>query len=158
MKPKANIYLYLAIITIMLFAILWSLLAMEDLESKLLPLMIGSVVFLLTAAGLLNEIRARRKQREAATAKEKGENVAAQEPLRHSLVNLGWVVAFLLGIYLLGYVVAIAIFVLAYMKRLGTRWHIAVIWAILAAAFIYTGFEFGLQIPLYRGLLFSWMS
>lgn len=87
--------------------------------------------------------------------KEKEQSKAAQEPLVRSLVNFGWVVAFLLGIYLLGYITAITIFVLAYMRWLGTSWRMALFFAILAVACIYAGFEFGLQIKLYRGLLFS---
>lgn len=148
MKSKANLYLYLVTMAIMLFTVLYSLFGMAEFESKLLPVMIGSVVLLLAGGGLLSEIRARAMQPEG----------AAQEPLPRSLVNLGWVVGFLLGIYLLGYVVAILLFVLAYMKWLGTGWHLAVAFAVLTAAFIYAGFEIGLQLQLYRGLLFGWLS
>lgn len=53
MRSKANIYLYLVILAMMSFGVIFALLSMEELEAKLLPVMFGGIVGLLTVAGLL---------------------------------------------------------------------------------------------------------
>lgn len=160
MKPKTNTVVFSVLAVILLFYVLWAVFAMPVLESKLLPITIGGITLLLTVIGLVQaicaEFKPRKESAAEAVAPEKGGGEAKGEPWGLSLINFSWVLGFLLGIYLLGYIIAIGIFVLAYMRRLGTKWRTAAICAVVIPALIYAGFEIGLQLPLYRGLLFSW--
>ena len=162
MKLKTNTVVYSALEAILLFYVLWAVFAIPALESKLLPIAIGGVTLALSTVGLVRAIRVEFKQRKEALGKiaasGKGKDEEEMEPWLGSLINFGWVLGFLLGIYLLGYVIAILVFTLAYMKRLGTRWRTAAIGAVLVTALIYAGFELGLQLPLYRGLFLDMLG
>jgi hypothetical protein len=82
----------------------------------------------------------------------------ARETWGGYLVNLSWLAGFLVGIYGLGYILSIPVFVLAYMRWLGTRWRGAVFSSIVSTVFIYAVFEIGLELELHRGLLFVWLG
>ena len=58
----------------------------------------------------------------------------------------------------MGFIVAIPVFVFAYMKTHGEGWIFAIIAAALTAAAIYGVFEIALKAELYQGILFIWLS
>ncbi len=154
MKIRGSSYFLIVIMIIMLVIIGLSL-RMEYFESKLLPLVIGSAVFVLAAIGLGREIMAG-GEREATVAR--GETTTREETRegwRGYLLAGAWVAGFFLAIYLLGFIIAIPVFILAYMKSHGTRWLAAIAFAILSPLVIYGVFELALRVILYRGLLFS---
>lgn len=155
MKLKGSSYFLIFIMVSMLVVIIASL-RMEYYESKLLPLLISGVVFILAGMGLRNEIMAKDGQQTKAIEDETGGVVETKGGWRGNLVAGAWLVGFFLAIYLIGFVVAIPLFVLAYMKSHGTRWLVAITSAVLTTAFIYGIFEFALKVDLYRGLLFSY--
>ena len=156
MKIKGSSYFFMVIMAFMLVAIGLSL-RMEYFESKLLPLVIGGAVFVLSAIGLWREILAGKKQEAAVTEGDttKVTEEEAKESWRGYLLAGAWVVGFFLGIYLVGFVIAIPVFVLFYMKSHGTRWLVAITFAALTTVLIYGVFEFALGVDLYRGLFFS---
>ena len=158
MKLRANSYVYIIIILLMLFVVLWSLLRMESFESKLLPLLFGSIVFILAVIGLGNEILAGGKPKTTATESQASKREETGERWGGYLANGSWLAGFILGIYLLGFIIAIPLFVLSYMKWLGTRWITAIIWSIVSPAIIYGVFEVALDVDLYRGLLLTWLG
>ena len=69
-----------------------------------------------------------------------------------------WIAGFVLGIYLLSFIIAIPLFMLSYMRWLGTSWRTTIIFTLLTPAIIYGAFEVALRIELYRGLLFTWLG
>ena len=149
MKANGNIYLYIVIMVII--GILMGLsLTMEDIQTKLLPLMLGGIILVLAAVGLWGELKRRVKSAATGTGGEK-----AREGWRKLLLNLAWVMGFFLGIYLLGFFIAIPLFVLGYMKWLGVKWRPATIYAILTLGIVYAVFGLALKVELYRGLLFT---
>ena len=155
MKLTGDAGVYLFILTVSVFMIVWSLFGVDyRFESKLLPVLIGSIVALLAAMGLYNEVRTE-KLHEAASGMD---GVFAQESWRGYLVHFGWLAGFLLAIYFIGYLLAIPIFVFTYTKRLGSGFRVALVSAITVSVFIYVAFELGLDVKLYRGVLFSWLS
>ena len=157
MKVKGSSYFYIVIMGVMLFVIATALM-MEYFESKLLPLVIGGAVFILAAIGLSSEISARSRQETAITDREVSEKKETRENWHGYMANGGWVAGFCLVIYLLGFIIAIPLFILAYMKSHGTRWFVAITFAILLPTLIYSIFELALGINLYRGLLLTWLA
>ena len=155
MKIKGSSYFFMVIMVIMLVVIGLSL-RMEYFESKLLPLVIGSAVFVLSAIGLWREILAGNQQETTVTGGDTTRAEEAEESWRGYLFAGAWVVGFFLGIYLVGFIIAIPVFVLSYMKSHGTRWLVAIVFAALTTVLIYGVFEFALGVDLYRGLLFTY--
>ncbi|MBI4185932.1 MAG: tripartite tricarboxylate transporter TctB family protein [Chloroflexi bacterium] len=157
MKLRGSSYLYPVIMAIAL-AVIGLALPMKYPESKLLPLLISSLVFVLSGIGLWKGISARGV---SGANIGKGE-ITVQEAARESwggyLIVGAWVMGFSLTIYVLGFLVAIPLFVFTYMRSHGTRWYVAIIYAVVATAFMYGIFERLLGVTLYRGLIPSWFG
>jgi len=84
------------------------------------------------------------------------EEVGDREELKRLMVMMGWMVGFFGFVYGVGFLVAIAIFVLAYVKTYArTGW----MWSVLVTAgvwvFVYVMFELVIRVELYRGILFG---
>ncbi len=157
MKIRGSSWVLIVIMVVMLVVIISSL-RMEYFESKLLPIIIGSVVFVLAAIALWRELLAGGKSRATVTG---GETTREEETgvgwLRYLLAG-AWVVGFFLAIYLLGFIIAIPLFILSYMKSHGTGWLTTIIFTILTPVLIYGIFELALKVDLYPGLLFTWLG
>jgi len=155
MKLSGNAGVCIFLLAMAIFMIVWSLFAFDyRIESKMLPVLVGSLVVLLATVGLWNEVRAQKTN--AAAANTGG--IPVRETWRGYLVHFGWLAGFLLAIYLIGYLLAIPIFVFSYTRRLGGGFLMATVSALAVTTFIYAAFEFALDVKLYRGLLFSWLS
>ncbi len=152
MKLTGTAYFYIIIMALTVVVIVTSL-RMEYFMSKLLPLIIGSIVFLLSAIGLVQEMLAGDKPEATVTDDETPGEAKAEDKLREYLPIGAWLGGFSLAIYLLGFVITIPLFVFAYMKSHGIGWLAAIIYATLITAFIYGTFELALGVTLYRGQL-----
>ncbi|MBI4186730.1 MAG: tripartite tricarboxylate transporter TctB family protein [Chloroflexi bacterium] len=157
MKVRGNFY-FLVIIMVSMLVIIGLSVQMETIKSKLLPLLMGSIAFVLAAIELWRETLGKDESATTATAIDVIKNEEARRGLREYLGKLGWVIGFSLAIYLLGFITSIPLFVLAYMKSHGIGWRVAIICAVVAIAAIYGVFEFALRVELYRGLLFTWLG
>ena len=155
MKLSGDARVYLFVLAIALFTIVWSHLGVDyRFESKLLPVLIGSIVALLATVGLWNELRAQKTH----NAPSSPGSAFARESWRGYLIHFGWLAGFLLAIFFIGYLLAIPIFLFSYTRRLGSRFLVAIASATTVSAFIYVAFELALDVKLYRGLLFLWLS
>ena len=152
MKTRGIAYFPLAIMALMIVVIILSVL-MEHPASKLLPLIIGGAVFVLAGIVLRSEIRASHRSSETASGREAAAEKGTAVSWGRYLVAGAWIVGFFLVIYLLGFMIAIPLFIFAYMKSHGTRWLTTVIFTILAPLLIYGVFELLLNVDLYRGIL-----
>ena len=154
MKLRGNSYFLIVIMVIVLVMIVLSL-RMEFLTSKLLPLLIGSIVFILAAIGLVQEIVTRDETKAITNESETGEGEKVRIRLREYLPIGSWVIGVTLAVYLVGFIITIPLFVFAYMKSHGVRWLLSITAAVLTTVFVYTLFELALRVELYRGLLFT---
>lgn len=119
-----------------------------------LPLAMSSLIFVLAVIGLIGELRTRDTTKSKADAGTQATQKAAVESRRFGWA-LSWVLGLFLGVYLLGFTIAIFVFTLAYLKWRGRAWPVAVIFAIGTSAVIYGIFELGLRSQLYPGLVFG---
>ncbi len=156
MKLRGSSYFLILIMVVMLVAI-GAALRMEYFASKLLPLLVGSLVFVLAAIELGRVIMARRSSRTSVTESETGISAETRGSQRRYLLTGGWIVGFFLAIYLGGFLVAIPLFVLFYAKSHGVRWLVAVSLSILMTA-VGSAFQFLLRVELYPGLLLIWLG
>jgi hypothetical protein len=149
-RITSNAYSYLVLMAIMA-TFLGLALAMEYTSAKMIPLIIGSLSFCIITAGAIKEIWAKPKP---VITEETGLGEESAESWRQYLVVAVWGAGFYLIIFLFGFFIAIALFILLFMKFSGTRLWVAILFALLTLACVYGLFELGLQIELYRGLLF----
>lgn len=150
MKRKPEVYFIIVILVFSLAIVIGSL-TYSSKEAKLLPIVIGGLVFILTAVILVRELRAKEKPHRQREEWE-GEELALSQ---YKTVAI-WVAAFALGIYLIGFLIAIPAFIISFLKSNKTGWLKSSIMAAVMVAFVYGIFELLLQVELYRGLLFSW--
>ncbi len=126
--------------------------------SRLLPLIFGSIVFLLSAIKLWQEFSSRDRKEEALTEGEVSKIREGKAPLRAYLLAGAWITGLILSLYLLGFRIVAPLFVFSYMKSHGTRWRTSIIFGIIILVIVYFGFERSLDVDLYQGLLFQWLE
>ena len=160
MRLNANAYVLIGCIVVMLFVLGWSLLKMEYFASKLLPIVISSIVLVLASIGLGREILTVRKQQETVSQGDREVEARGQpqETWHGYLLNGAWVVGFVGAIYLLGLLITCPLLVFSYTKSHGTRWLTTIIATLVTSVFIHFVFQVGLEIDLYPGLLFTWLG
>jgi amino acid transporter len=73
---------------------------------------------------------------------------------RQFIFVVGWIVALVLIIWLLGFVVGLPLYTFAYIKTHEKGWRWAIVLPTMMFLMAYIGFEILLQSPLYEGLLF----
>lgn len=155
MKVRGSLY-FVILIMIGMLILMGLALRMQYFTSRLLPLMFGGAIFLLGAIQLVSEILPRVRSETTVTEEQPGEE--KKSSWYGYLLIEGWVVGFLLAIYLLGFMIAIPLFTVSYMKSHGTRWLVAIAFGLVVSVLIYGIFEIVLQVKLYQGLLSAWLS
>jgi peptidoglycan/LPS O-acetylase OafA/YrhL len=123
-------------------------------ESTVLPLATSGIILILAVVEVGKELRRRNKE-EAAAETEGGKEGKRSIDIRKLGLVFGFVAAFSLAVYLLGFYIAIPLFSLAYLKWRGRSWLVAVVFAIAMLAFVYGVFVLGLKAPLFEGLVFG---
>ncbi len=166
MRQRGDFYFFLVLILIAVLTI-GAAVMMERLEARLLPILFGGAILLLATIGLVREIKAGNRPGAPVSKNEAGETVSQGdtdqlEEIKESwpklLLHAAWIVGFLLSIYVLGFIISIPLFVISYMRYMGTRWLTGIISAVAATAVAYFGFEVGLEVELHPGLLLTWLS
>ena len=157
MRITGNSY-FLIVIMVAMLAIIGLALMMEYAASKLLPLILGSIVFILAGIGLAREILPGQNRKATASGTETGGGEETGERWSRYLLNGAWLAGFVLGIHLLGFIISIPVFLLAYMRWLGTKWLTSIACAVLTPLLIYVIFEVALDLDLYQGLVFKWLG
>ena len=152
MRLKPSTYFVLFLILLML-AIIWISLGNSYLELKLLPLSYSSIILVLAAVQLCREVRQSRADT-AANRLPQQEIDTSQRRYRLGSA-LALISGFALSIYLLGFLIAIAVFSLSYLKLHKRGWIISIVYTVIVLVFVYGIFEFGLNARLYRGLIFG---
>jgi len=151
MKTKPGLYCLIVIILLMLGVLITSA-GFRQIEAKLLPMVVAGVVLFLSVIELVREAKGNKgspSQKESAA----GADEASKGLLGRYLYEGAWIIGFFLGIYLVGFLAAMALFILAYLKLHGRRWLISIIMAVTVTLFSYATFYL-LGVDSYPGLLF----
>ncbi len=156
-KISGKEYSLIVIMVIMLVVIVASL-RMPSFYSKLLPLTVGIIVFLLSAIKFGQEFLAREKTAATIIEDDVSEITESKATGRAYLLTFAWIPGLVLAIYLRGFLISIPVFVLSFIKLCGTRWRTAIIYGILTLVVVYFGFQIALNIDFYEGLLFIWLD
>jgi ABC-type sugar transport system permease subunit len=152
LKRESYVPVILGIIGILVVGMSWRF---EEPQAKWLPMILGSVLTILSALQLLKDMLVQSKQREAKERVVQSASTLREQHLRF-LVALAWILGFAVGIYLLGFVIAIPLFIVTYVKSRGRSWLKSILLALMVTAFVYGGFELGFKVYLHRGFILTW--
>jgi hypothetical protein len=124
-------------------------------KAALFPLAIGVPLFCLAATELLWSLFGKGAPVEDAVEGDP----ALEGASRRMLVAAGWMVGFLAAIVLLGFPVAVPLFLILYLKLQGGEgWVLSIIITVVVSAVFYGLFDALLHLPFPAGLLFSWLG
>lgn len=151
MRIKSSSY-FLLFLLVLTAAVIGISLTFDAWESKMLPIVAASFVFILSAIQLYKEIITKEIKNSETDNEQTGTKGASFSSV------LGWVLGFPLIIYFLGFFIAIPLFLITYIKLRGRTWASAITIAVITTAMIYGIFEFTLKSDLWKGLIFIHLS
>jgi len=154
MKIRGVSYFYILIIVIMLLVMGLSL-RMPYFESKLIPLVVSGLIFILAAIALRRQILIENKLRTTIKEYEAENGESNIQEVRGYLIGVAWVAGFILAVYLVGFIIAIPLLILTYMRSHGIGWPSTVIFAVLLPVIVYFLFEVTMGVELHLGLLLT---
>jgi len=126
-------------------------------KTALFPMVIGVSVFLMAGAELFLGLKERggKAAKQSTLDFQLSEGMDAAVALRRTWVAFGWIVGFFLLILLVGFSIAVPLFVFSYMKIYGKeKWIISILMGGLAWVFFYGLFIKLLNTPMMEGWIF----
>jgi len=126
-------------------------------RARLFPILVITLCGVFVLWALVKMLIARHKASSPDEYRQKNEKTLkpAEGYRRQSIFAFAWIGAFVLLIWLLGFVVGLPIFVFAYIKTYEESWRWTIILTIIMFLIAYLVFAILLRIPLYEGLLFQ---
>lgn len=125
-------------------------------KAALFPLVIGVPLFALAAAEALWTLFGKDPASEEARDFQLS---IGKDSLRRTLTAAGWIFAFFAAIVLLGFPIAVPLFVLLYLKLQGREsWGLSIAITLGTLAVFYGLFDLLLHLPFPAGWLFSWFG
>jgi Tripartite tricarboxylate transporter TctB family len=125
-------------------------------KAALFPLVIGIPMFVLSAAEALWILLGSTERGEVQDFRI-AQDLPEPEVLRRSALAAGWIFAFFAAILLLGFPIAVPLFVFLYLKLQGREgWILSLALAAVAWGFFYALFDQLLHLPFPQGWLFEW--
>jgi len=129
-------------------------------KAKLFPLVIGIPLFCLAAVEALLVLLAKERQSEPEGKDDVSlDTASAYLARRRGFVATGWILAFLALVVLLGFPLAVALFVFLYIKLQGGEgWIFTVVFTAAVWGAFYGLFDQLLHLPFPPGWLFQWLG
>jgi hypothetical protein len=144
MKPSSY---FLILILLTMGLMIGVSLTFRYFESALLPVIVGSLVFVLAALELWREVSAKDQS-------PKGERESEGMGTGFGSM-LPWLFGFGAAIYLAGFLIALPLFLFLYSKWRKRSWRTAILFTAITTLLIYLVFEMGFRTKLWKGLIFG---
>ena len=151
MRLKPSTYFVLIIMAVMM-AVIGKALTFRYYQTALLPVLVGSLVFILAAIQVGRETLGKEVAKAEEKPKFEGEEIQYTKGMGLGIFA-AWSLGFCLAIYLLGHLIAVPLFSLSYVKWRGKGWVKAIATAACITAFIYILFPLAFRTELYPGLI-----
>lgn len=152
----SSFYVYLVVTLLGLAVVIYSL-TLEYWGAKFLPLVIGSLIAILAAIGVVGEAFPHLKGPEKASASI-GQHSNAFEAWKKYGIATAWLVGLVAGIYVVGFMLSTFLFLLLYMWSRKVKLLTNIIATAVMLAAIYIGFGVLLKIELPKGLILTWLG
>ena len=150
MKTRHSIYIVICYALLMLIFFFHAF-SLEYWKTKLMPLMVSGIGFILAAIEIIKEVRQRKQDVSGET--DSAERVEPQSPLQGYFYEGGWLVSLFIGFYLLGFI-SFPLFIVTYLKVHGRGWGTCLLFAAVMPMISYSIFYF-FDVLLPLGLILS---
>ncbi len=154
MRIKGSLPVALFFLLLGVYGLIQSL-SFEYWESVALPAIVSGVIILMATVEVGKELYSLRKSGTPSADLKLPLIAANTTELRRFGLITAWVAAFMLGIYLFGFRIAIPLYTLSYLKWRGKHLLIAALFALAMLGFVYGVFELGLKASLFQGIVFG---
>ena len=159
MKSKMNVHCYflIALMAVMLFLGIYAF-TYKDIKTKLMPIVVCGIGFMLSANELRKELTPQKKQAsgELMDNAQMGEDepTPTVSELRSYVIGFVWVIGLFLSAYLIGFMISTPLFVFVYMITHGRTLLASCISTVVMGVTLY-GASTALQMYLFPGILFG---
>jgi hypothetical protein len=154
MHSKASLALALAVMAVSGYGVITAW--FWPWKAALFPLVIGIPLFVLSAAEALWVVFGTTERAEVQDF-QISHDLPQREIIRRSAVAAGWILGFFAAIVLLGFPVAVPLFVFLYLKLQAREdWILSAVFTAVAWAFFYGLFDQLLHLPFPRGWALEW--
>jgi len=128
-------------------------------KAALFPLVIGIPVFCLAAAEALWALFGKRPADGRASDFQLSRDLPEKETRRRTAIAIGWMLGFFAGIVLVGFPLAVALFVFLYLRLHGREsWTLSLTFTAVLWGIFYALFDRLLHLPFPAGWLSSWFG
>ena len=129
------------------------------LQAKIVPMLVGGAILLLSVVELVKELRGSKKSAPAINLvaedeEEKKEGIST----RSFFVEGSWMIGFFFAIYLIGFIGGIGVFTTLYIGMHKARWWIAALIGFLMAVLSYVLFSYTTDTELYPGIIARYLG
>jgi hypothetical protein len=156
MHKNASLALALGLIAISGYAVVaaWA----WPTKAALFPLVIGIPLLLLSAAEAAWVLLGKTEKGEVQDF-QMSQDLPQREIARRSATAAAWIVGFFAAILLLGFPIAVPLFVFLYLKLQGKEgWMLSIVFTAAVWGFFYGLFDQVLHLPFPQGWLFEWLG
>ena len=153
---KGSFYFAIFVFALALFFFSLSL-TFGAMKSKLLPLIVSSVALILAGIEVRIELLKRRSRQEGKESVDKGEK-DRKDDLRLYVTYFAWMLGLIVGIYLLGFMISIPVFILSFLLSHGQRFSKSAFIAAFNTLIIYLIFVIIFKTELYEGIAIKMLS
>jgi hypothetical protein len=155
MKIRTSSYFLMGIIAFMLFFGGYAL-TYGSIRMSAVPLVACGLVVVLGVVQLRDELIKEENDKEANDLQAKDITKGDGSEVRKYVRAVLWLAGLVLAIYLSGFLIATALFILAYLKKEGrTGWLVSIASAAIATILIYLTFVSMMQVDLFPGIFFE---
>ena len=157
-KLSPNGY-FLIFVIIVMVAFFVASLSYDELQVKLMPLLMSGFTVLLSLIALVQDMRSGSK--ESMPTDEDGDVIEEDEkkrtPLGDYFKAFCWFAALIVGVYFLGFIIATPVWMFVYLWKNGTQWWKGIAFGVGLTVIIYVIFTMALNIQLYQGVAGEWL-
>ena len=147
---KFNWQIFILAFLLILMAVIFTVsFQFPYVQAKLAPMTITGLLIILIGVQILREYGSSRRSREEDDSLEAP--VQDRESIRPYFLQGLWMIGFFVAIACLGFMVAIPLFGIAYMRTQGTSWRKSVFISLVTLIIIYALFDRILDVDLYAG-------
>jgi len=150
-------FLILVIICMAVFFV--TSLSYEELQVKLMPLLMSGFTILLSLLALVQDVRSGSKA--SKPTDEEGDVIEDADQKGTTIGDyfraFGWFAVLIVCVFFLGFIVATPVWMFVYFWKNGTRWWKAALYGVGFAVIIYMVFTVALKIELYQGVAGTWL-
>jgi hypothetical protein len=160
MKTKITGHSYFLIVLMIVILILGIyVLTYTRIQTKLMPAIICGLAFILAANELRKELTGHKTMRVSTEVEvsetEDGRILKGKEEFLEYIYGFLWVIGFVVGVYLVGFLISIPIFIFAYMVTHGRKWLAAFATAAIMDILLYGIFIYLLKADFFPGIFFG---